>query len=433
MSLQTVFERDVFEVNKMKVTDISTDIINDISGSGAVIENITHQDGKAFTLSTDPPTIDTELTNKKYVDDQTSAISFWSRDIPSATIHPKTPGDKLAGGIAASGSLTIESTINATKGPITLDGTVVSITGNLDLPINTASEGIITLVGFPYIHSFGTSNFFGGGNSGNLTLTGSENTGIGILSLLALSSGNQCTAMGSTAMQLNTTGSFNSAFGRGALQVNSVGDNNSGVGHQCLIRNVDGDENTAIGSSALAFNSSGGGNTACGTSSMNSNVTGSNNTCIGGGADVGFDNLTNATALGFSAVVNASNKVRLGNSSVTVVEGQVAYTFPSDFNLKENFLAVNEEEVLQKISQFKLESWNYKGHDPKLFRHYGPMAQDFYAAFGKDDLGIIGSETTLNCGDEAGILMIAVKALEKRTRDQKKIIDDLKERIIKLE
>ena len=47
------------------------------------------------------------------------------------------------------------------------------------------------------------------------------------------------------------------------------------------------------------------------------------------------------------------------------------------------------------------------------------MAQDFYAAFGHDGLGQIGSETTISSGDLAGILMIAVQALEKRTGELK--------------
>jgi hypothetical protein len=51
--------------------------------------------------------------------------------------------------------------------------------------------------------------------------------------------------------------------------------------------------------------------------------------------------------------------------------------------------------------------------------HYGPTAQDFFAAFGHDGLGQIGSETTINSGDIAGILMIAVQALEKRTAELK--------------
>ena len=47
------------------------------------------------------------------------------------------------------------------------------------------------------------------------------------------------------------------------------------------------------------------------------------------------------------------------------------------------------------------------------------MAQDFFAAFGQDGVGQIGTETTINSGDLAGILMVAVQALEKRTAELK--------------
>ena len=70
-------------------------------------------------------------------------------------------------------------------------------------------------------------------------------------------------------------------------------------------------------------------------------------------------------------------------------------------------------------SILELSSWNFIGHDPKEFRHYGPMAQDFFAAFGHDGVGQIGSKTTINSGDRAGILMSAVQALEKRTAELK--------------
>ena len=102
-----------------------------------------------------------------------------------------------------------------------------------------------------------------------------------------------------------------------------------------------------------------------------------------------------------------------------MIEGQVAFTFPSDKTQNENFQPMDGEAVLGKIRGFELSSWNFIGHDPKEFRHYGPMAQDFYAAFGHDGLGQIGSETTINSGDMAGILMIAVQALEKRTAELK--------------
>ena len=200
----------------------------------------------------------------------------------------------------------------------------------------------------------------------------------------------------------NSTGSFNTASGVNALFSNTTGDFNTASGVQALFSNTTGIDNTAIGLNALF-----------------SNTTGSDNTAIGVGANVSAGNLTNATAIGNGAIVNASNKIRLGNTVVTVIEGQVAFTASSDKTKKENFQPVDGEEVLGKIRGFELSSWNFIGHDPKEFRHYGPMAQDFFAAFGQDGVGQIGTETTINSGDLAGILMIAVQALEKRTAEIK--------------
>ena len=167
------------------------------------------------------------------------------------------------------------------------------------------------------------------------------------------------------------------------------------------------------------MNTTGFDNTASGAFALTSNTTGSGNTAIGFQANVSVGNLTNATAIGSFATVDASNKIRLGDPEVSVIEGQVAFTAVSDKTQKENFQPVDGEEVLGKIRGFELSSWNFIGHDPKKFRHYGPMAQDFFAAFGYDGVGQIGSETTINSGDLAGILMIAVQALEKRTAELK--------------
>ncbi len=43
------------------------------------------------------------------------------------------------------------------------------------------------------------------------------------------------------------------------------------------------------------------------------------------------------------------------------------------------------------------------------------MAQDFFAAFGHDGIGTIGTPTTITSGDLDGILLVAAQALEKRT------------------
>ena len=80
-----------------------------------------------------------------------------------------------------------------------------------------------------------------------------------------------------------------------------------------------------------------------------------------------------------------------------------------------------------------LPSWNFIGQDPGQFRHYGPAAQDFFAAFGNDGIGTIGTPTTITSTDIDGILMVAVQALERRTEDQDEQIDALKARLEALE
>jgi trimeric autotransporter adhesin len=95
-----------------------------------------------------------------------------------------------------------------------------------------------------------------------------------------------------------------------------TGTNNTSVGNQSLI-NTTGNHNVGIGTRSGQTITSGGGNTVIGTN-----------------ADVGTNSLTNATALGYQAMVNASNKIRLGNSSVSVIEGQVAFSNASDARLK---------------------------------------------------------------------------------------------------
>lgn len=296
--------------------------------------------------------------------------------------------------------------------------------------------------------------------------SGFNNTAIGSGALVFNNTGDGNTAVGSSALQSNTTGTSNTASGFGALRDNSVGvsntaagdlalrDNdgsfNTAFGASALQRNLNNSSNTAIGAEALfenttgAFNAAGGRialranttgklNTAFGFAALDNNSTGSNNTAIGAGADVSKVDLTNATAIGNDAIVDASNKIRLGNTAVTIIEGQVAYTFSSDKNLKEYFRAVDGNEVLKKIRDFDLTSWNYIGKDYKKIRHYGPMAQDFFAAFGNDGVGTIGSETTINTGDLAGILMIAVQTLSKENEQMRSQNADLDARLKALE
>ena len=241
-------------------------------------------------------------------------------------------------------------------------------------------------------------------------------------------------AFGTYPLQVISATGTNTATGNGALQNNTtVGDANTASGRGALFSNTTGLGNTSSGVSALPSNTTGFHNVAMGFEALSSNTIGNNNTAIGHAANVLGGNLTNATAIGSLSVVNASNKVRIGNSDVTVIEGQVAFTSVSDRNQKENFKPVDGEQVLEKIREIPVQSWNYIGHDPKEFRHYGPVAQDFFAAFGHDDIGTVGTPTTINSGDMQGILLIAVQALEILAAEQREVIERLKARLEELE
>jgi hypothetical protein len=104
---------------------------------------------------------------------------------------------------------------------------------------------------------------------------------------------------------------------------------------------------------------------------------------------------------------------------VKVFEEKIRLTSVADKTKKEHFQPVDGEAVLGTIHGFALSSWNFMGHEPQQFRHSGPMAQDFFAAFGHGVVGQIGSGTTINAGDLAGMLMSVVQALEQRTTELK--------------
>jgi len=81
-----------------------------------------------------------------------------------------------------------------------------------------------------------------------------------------------------------------------------------------------------------------------------------------------------------------------------------ALTEASDVNRKEHFQAVDGEAVLTALVDLPISTWNYIGDDPAT-RHMGPMAQDFYAAFG---LG--ADETHLAPLDVNGVTLVALQA-----------------------
>lgn len=199
---------------------------------------------------------------------------------------------------------------------------VVSLTNNLDVPNTTnAATGVITKAGTRFIHNFGVENVFAGVSAGNFSLAGAnQNTGVGFLALSALTTGDFNTGIGTRALRDLTSGGGNTAVGGNALLFNLIGINNTALGASALQNLVTGDSNTAVGAFA--------GNPPLATATQC--------TFLGSAASATADGFTNSTAIGFNAQVDASNKVRIGNASITVIEGQVAYTHPSDERIKKN-------------------------------------------------------------------------------------------------
>jgi hypothetical protein len=133
----------------------------------------------------------------------------------------------------------------------------------------------------------------------------------------------------------NTTGGDNTFFGGKAGEVNISGEFNTFIGSGAGNSNI-ASENTFVGINAGRENITGTNNTIVGANAGNANTIGTENTIVGSYANVAAADLTNATALGNEATVNDSDKVRIGNTTVGVIEGQVAYSFPSDGRFKTN-------------------------------------------------------------------------------------------------
>jgi hypothetical protein len=102
----------------------------------------------------------------------------------------------------------------------------------------------------------------------------------------------------------------------------------------------------------------------------------------------------------------------------------------SDRNAKTAIVALNGAEVLTKLTALPVSQWAYK-KEPTV-NHIGPMAQDFYGAFG---LG--ADDKHLAPGDLAGVAVVGVQALNETLQEEIKARDaeiaNLKQRLAVLE
>ena len=228
----------------------------------------------------------------------------------------------------------------------------------------------------------------------NTSQVGKWETAVGTNALWNIAAtGDGNSAVGWEALSSNTTGANNVAFGRLALGSNTIGAWNTAVGDLALFNNLEGNNNTAVGHAALMNNTtiagpiSGNGNTAVGDNAGQTMTTGSNTTYIGYQADTSFDGgLQNSTGIGAQARPTLSNEVRFGNdpttlgtsgnSVVTLIGGQVAWTAVSDRRLKKDIL--DSDLGLDFIERLRPVSYRLKAGNGRL--DYGFIAQEVETA-----------------------------------------------------
>lgn len=92
-------------------------------------------------------------------------------------------------------------------------------------------------------------------------------------------------------------------------------------------------------------------------------------------------------------------------SGVSLAAGSGTWSSLSDKNLKENLQVVDSQSLLENLAKIPISTWNYISQEDAI-RHIGPMAQDFYSAFGvgEDDKHI----TTI---DADGVALAAIQGL----------------------
>ena len=118
---------------------------------------------------------------------------------------------------------------------------------------------------------------------------------------------------------------------------------------------------------------------------------------------------------------------QINTSSGAYLTFSGVWTNSSDRDRKENFAPVNGADVLDKISELPISEWNYKVEDQSV-KHIGPVAQDFYEAFG---LG--GDDKAISTIDPSGVALAGMKEIIGIIKKQSEQIELLERKIARLE
>ncbi len=111
-----------------------------------------------------------------------------------------------------------------------------------------------------------------------------------------------------------------------------------------------------------------------------------------------------------SPAANAAPGVS-GNTGCDLSTGSGTWVCSSSRTIKSGFQPIKGEELLARLNKLPLSTWRFSADDTGG-RHLGPVAEDFYAAYG---LGM--SDKNIGVQDLAGVALAAAQALERRTAE----------------
>ncbi|MBD3286416.1 hypothetical protein GF338_08765, partial [candidate division WOR-3 bacterium] len=118
------------------------------------------------------------------------------------------------------------------------------------------------------------------------------------------------------------------------------------------------------------------------------------------------------------------------NTSAGCPSGTYAYlslsgvwTDCSSREMKEGFTPVDEHKILQKVANLPITSWHYTTGNTTA-EHIGPVAEDFYAAFGVGE-----SDRHLASIDVNGVALASIQALYQQNQEKDAQIAELEEQV----
>ena len=299
-----------------------------LNGSGTVFTTDFHV-GAAIKVGSVITTVtgidsDTVLTLEDAIDTGVTGTTC-TRD-SGELFAVKTGDSKTLLAVNGSGAMTLGTNPGTENSSIAIgDGDALDTltTGQSNIIIGHASDN--------YKLTTGKRNIFMGYRAGEDVVSNDNNVMIGFECAQAATNHSN-TFIGAEAAK-NATGSESVAVGKRSM-VNCTGNRNAVVGVEALGASGAAANCVAVGFQALTAVTNNG-NIGIGYRAGNTITTGSGNILIGSDSD-GVADAGNQIAIGLDAVTGAANSVRLGNTNIGTIEGEVAFAATSDARTKSN-------------------------------------------------------------------------------------------------